>query len=256
MICQIEVNLLWRSTHRRDYDSRTEGLHHGWFFRNRRTIPKAVGRTSGAPLGTRWAALRGILAVARAYVCWDLDRTSLWYDEVVTMRVARADESPRIDRPARPDRRHPRTVASADYYKPGSGSSGSSDLAGRAFSAVCGLATVWVISVIGRWAYDHATGLWSAWLAAVCPPLVYYSHEARMYAWLVLLTSLSWLVFLSFRQRPRRTQCLTMRPAPDRAGYSHPARAVHGRGARPGLPSGATGPRVDSPAVADDPASA
>jgi 4-amino-4-deoxy-L-arabinose transferase-like glycosyltransferase len=77
---------------------------------------------------------------------------------------------------------------------------GASELAARSFSAVCGLLTVAVVYVLGRRLFDERTGRWAAWLAAVCPPLVYYSQEARMYAWLVLLTCLSWLAFLQFRK--------------------------------------------------------
>ena len=59
---------------------------------------------------------------------------------------------------------------------------------------------MFIVYRIGREPFDDRTALWAAWLAAVCPPLVYYSQEARMYAWLVLLTALSWLVLLSFRR--------------------------------------------------------
>ena len=78
---------------------------------------------------------------------------------------------------------------------------GSSDLAGRSLSAVCGILTVVVVYRLGRTSFNDRTARWAAWLSAVCPPLVYYSREARMYAWLVLLTSLSWLILLSFRRR-------------------------------------------------------
>ncbi|HKM52596.1 MAG TPA: glycosyltransferase family 39 protein, partial [Isosphaeraceae bacterium] len=77
---------------------------------------------------------------------------------------------------------------------------GSSELAGRSFSALCGILTVLVAFMLGRRFFDDATGRWAAWFAAVCPPLVYYSQEARMYAWLVLVTCLSWLVFGEFRR--------------------------------------------------------
>ena len=99
---------------------------------------------------------------------------------------------------------------------------GPSDLAGRGFSALCGLATVAVVYLIGRNAYDRRTGLWSAWLTAICPPLVYYSQEARMYAWLVLLTALSWLVLLSFRQAAGPGRCLVFALLLAALAYSHP----------------------------------
>ena len=158
-------------------------------------------RTPGANRGgglLRALHLVVIVLVAAGLRLWGLDRTSLWYDEVVTMRVARTtglaalvERLDQIDGTRAP--LHPLVLqAWLRVFGP-------SDLAGRSFSALCGLATVVVIYVLGRLAFDDATGRWAAWLAAVCPPLVYYSQEARMYAWLVLLSCLSWLVFLSFR---------------------------------------------------------
>ena len=162
-----------------------------------------------------------ILLVALALRLWDLDRTSLWYDEVITMRVARADNLAAMI--ARLDQLdgtraplHPLLLQAWLRIF------GSSDLAGRSFSVVCGLVTVWVISVLGRRAFDIATGRWAAWLAAVCPPLVYYAREARMYAWLVLLTCLSWLVLLSFRHTAKTEQCLTYGLLLIALVYSHP----------------------------------
>ncbi len=162
-----------------------------------------------------------ILLVALILRCWELDRTSLWYDEVITMRVARADNPAALI--ARLDQLdgtraplHPLLLQAWLRVF------GWSDLAGRSFSVFCGLVTVWVIFVLGRRAFDDATGRWAAWLAAVCPPLVYYSREARMYAWLVLLTCLSWLVLLSFRHTARRTQCLPYGLLLIALVYSHP----------------------------------
>ncbi len=162
-----------------------------------------------------------ILSVAAGLRLWNLNAASLWYDEVVTMQVARADgpaalveRLDRIDGTRAP--LHPLVLhAWLRVFGP-------SDLAGRAFSALCGLATVAVVYVIGRSAYDDRTGLWSAWLTAVCPPLVYYSQEARMYAWLVLLTALSWLVLLSFRQAAGTGRCVVYGLLLVSLAYSHP----------------------------------
>jgi 4-amino-4-deoxy-L-arabinose transferase-like glycosyltransferase len=168
----------------------------------------------GIPLGV-------ILLVALTFRCWDLDRTSLWYDEVITMRVARADNpSALIARLVRLDGTraplHPLLLQAWLRIF------GSSDLAGRSFSVICGLVTVGVVSVLGRRAFDDRTGRWAAWLAAVCPPLVYYAREARMYAWLVLLTCLSWLALLSFRHTANKSQCLTYGLLLTALVYSHP----------------------------------
>ena len=184
-------------------------------------------------LGTQWLQtklglraartlpLATILIVAAVLRLWDIDRTSLWYDEVVSMRVARAEDPAalvgrldQLDGTRAP--LHP--LALHAWLK----LFGSSDLAGRSFSALCGLATVLVIYRIGRLAFDDLTGLWAAWLAAVCPPMVYYSQEARMYAWLVLLTTLSWLVLLSFRSAAGLVRCLAYGLLLISLAYSHP----------------------------------
>ena len=130
---------------------------------------------------------------------------------------------------------------------------GPTDLAGRSFSALCGLAAVAVIYLLGRFAFDERTGRWAAWLAAVCPPLVYYSQEVRMYAWLVLLTCVSWLVFLSFRRSAKPAQCLIYWLLLTSLGLQSSPRSFHGRGARPVIPVGPFLSEVITGVLADDP---
>jgi mannosyltransferase len=77
---------------------------------------------------------------------------------------------------------------------------GASEFAARSFSVLCGIATVVLIYQIGRAAFDTRTGLYAAWLAALSPILVVYSREARMYAWLVLVTCLCWRLLLGIRR--------------------------------------------------------
>jgi len=143
-----------------------------------------------------------ILLVAVGLRIRGLDRYSLWHDEVVTMRLARTANPAalirlldQIDGTRAP--LHPLILQGWLRLF------GTSELALRSFSAVCGIVTVLVVYQLGRRLFDEPTGRWAAWLAAVCPPLVYYSQEARMYAWLVLLTCLSWLVFIEFRHAAR-----------------------------------------------------
>ena len=174
----------------------------------------------------RWRDVRAlplvvVLLVAAGLRFWGIGSTSLWYDEVITMRMARAAgpaallaRLDQLDGTRAP--LHPLVLqAWLQVF-------GSSDVAGRSMSAFCGLLTVAVIYQLGHESFDLATVRWAAWLAAVCPPLVYYSQEARMYAWLVLLTCLSWLVFLSFRRQARPAQCLAYWLLLVSLAYSHP----------------------------------
>ena len=120
--------------------------------------------------------LAGILLVATGLRLWTIDRTSLWYDELVTMRVARAGSVPelvallnRIDGTRAP--LHPL------FLQTWLRAFGPSAFAGRSASALCGILTVGLVYLLGRQAFDATTGRWAAWLTAVCPPLVYYSQE-------------------------------------------------------------------------------
>ncbi len=74
---------------------------------------------------------------------------------------------------------------------------GASESSGRGFSVLCGLATIFLIFEIARAAFDTHTGLWAGWLAALSPALIVYSREARMYAWLVLVTCLCWRLLMA-----------------------------------------------------------
>lgn len=74
----------------------------------------------------------------------------------------------------------------------------------RSLSALAGVATVPVGFLIGRELHGRRTGLWVAALIAVSPMLLWYSQEARAYALLVLLCSLSLLYCARARGRGER----------------------------------------------------
>jgi uncharacterized membrane protein len=164
------------------------------------------------------AAISLIGLGARAYA---LGRLSFWYDEVVTMRLARAGGPGallelmfQIDATRAP--LHPILLSAWIALF------GPSESAARGFSVACGIATIVLIYQIARTAFDRATGLWAAWLAAMSPVLVVYDREARMYAWLVMLTCLSWWLMLSLRDRwtfAKAGLCVISLTA---LAYSHP----------------------------------
>ena len=166
--------------------------------------------------------LAAILAVAAGLRASDLGRASLWYDEVVTMTLARADGPTalieslgRIDATRAP--LHPLLLQQWLRVF------GASDAAGRSFSVVCGVLTVALIYRLGLRAYgDVPTALWAAALAAVSPMLVVYSREARMYAWLVLVTCLAWDALLNLRDGPTSRRLAWYAAWLAALGYSHP----------------------------------
>jgi hypothetical protein len=165
--------------------------------------------------------LAAILAVAAGVRGFQLGRLSFWYDEVVTMRLARAgspaaliDGLLRIDATRAP--LHPLLLQGWI------GVFGASEAAARGLSVLCGVATVLVIFDIGRVAFDVRTGLWAAWLASLSPVLIVYSREARMYAWLILVTCLCWRLLLELRRSATKAGALLYALGLAALVYSHP----------------------------------
>ena len=165
--------------------------------------------------------IAGILVVTVALRLWKLNRWSLWYDEVVTMRLARStswtammDQLGKIDATRAP--LHPALLRVwLDLF-------GESDRAARAFSASLGILLVVAVYATGRRAFGETTARWAAWLSAVCPTLIYYSQEVRMYALLVLLSVLSWMIFLEFRCSARRELLVLYAALLIALVYTHP----------------------------------
>ncbi|HEY7951125.1 MAG TPA: glycosyltransferase family 39 protein [Solirubrobacterales bacterium] len=81
---------------------------------------------------------------------------------------------------------------------------GTGEVGLRSFSALAGVAIVPVAFLLGAELRGRATGILAAALVAVNPMLVWYSQEARAYALLTLLTSLSLLYFVRGLEHGRR----------------------------------------------------
>jgi len=171
-----------------------------------------------------WAGgLAAVLLTATVPRFSGLGRLSYWYDEVVTARLA-ATANPaalvallgRIDATRAP--LHPLLLQVWTW------AFGPSESSGRAFSALCGLATVAVVGRLGvRFSGgDRRVGLWASGLAAVSPLLVVYSREARMYAWLTLITCAAWDALLALRGRATAGRLAVYAAAVAALVYSHP----------------------------------
>ena len=172
-----------------------------------RRLPQSLAaeaRRAGDRIGSRspafgvWACA-AIALVAAALRLYQLGRLSFWYDEVVTMRLARSP-SPRalferlfeIDATRAP--LHPLLLELWLRLF------GTSEFAARSFSVLCGVATIVLIySDRPRRLRHNRPDSGAAWLAAFSPILIVYSREARMYAWLVLVTCLCWRLLLALR---------------------------------------------------------
>jgi mannosyltransferase len=172
---------------------------------NGSAIPFVLARKLPRESTIHRLTLLAILLVATGVRLWRLGSLSFWYDEVVTMRLAEAanvgtliDRLFQIDATRAP--LHPLLLQ--EWLRV----FGTSEAAGRSFSVVCGVLTVGLICWIAAQLRDFRTGLWAAWFASLSPLLLYYSREARMYSWLVLLTTLSWGLQFSLRRSQSRGQ--------------------------------------------------
>jgi mannosyltransferase len=150
-----------------------------------------------------------------------LDRPSLFYDEVIVMRLATQPDPwallkllPKIDATQAP--LHPLLLQGWVAVF------GASERTGRAFSVVCGVLTVLLVGRIGARAFDPRTGLWAAFLCAISPMQIRYAQEARMYALLVLETCVAWDLLLSFRESAPPGRQVAYLVSLVALGYTHP----------------------------------
>src|SRR5215211_79257 len=142
------------------------------------------------------AALTGLAALLRFST---LDLQSYWFDESVTVSLVRLDLGGMLARI--PDSESTPPL----YYLlawPWSKAFGSGEVGLRSLSALLGTATVPLAYAAARELCSRRVGLALAALAAVNPVLVWYSQEARAYALLVLLTTLSLWSFARLLRRP------------------------------------------------------
>ena len=132
--------------------------------------------------------LAGILLLGLGLRLWRLTFHSLWLDEAVAVNWARL---PAAELWART------ITLSQDSHPPlyyltlhtWMRLLGDSEIAVRLPSALCGLALVAFIYLLGKALGGRRVGLMAALLAAVSPYLVWYSQEVRMYMLLGLLST-------------------------------------------------------------------
>lgn len=147
-------------------------------------------------------ALGVVIAVAAALRFVELGEQSLWFDEWVAFQVIDRDfvhmlQGARWDE-ASPPLYH---VLAWLWVQP----LGIGDASLRSFSAAVGTATVPAAYLAATWlSRSSRAGLVAAALTATSPILVWYSQEARPYALLVLLCTLSFAFFARALQRPSR----------------------------------------------------
>lgn len=151
----------------------------------------------------------------------EIGRESLWFDEVVSMRLARQPDPiallrvlPEMDATAAP--LHPLILQGwVAIFGPSDGS-------GRALSAIFGVVTVVLTAWVGRRLLGGEAGLWAGWLVAISPLLVQYSREIRMYAWLTLNATIAWSLLAALRDGGGRWVRAAYVVSLAAMGYAHP----------------------------------
>jgi mannosyltransferase len=132
-----------------------------------------------------------------------LDQQSFWFDEAVTVHLVRKSLFGMLDALPSSESTPPLYYVLAWFW---SRIFGTGEVGLRALSAVLGTATVPVAYALGRTFASHRAGVFAALLVSCSPLLIWYSQEARSYALLTFLTSLSVLAFELARRCPRRRE--------------------------------------------------
>ncbi len=134
--------------------------------------------TNNNTIWLNWIAPLAIVGLAAVLRFWDLDRTSLWLDEVWTWQQVHLPFWAMIS--AMTEDFHPPlnnliTWSLVQFF-------GDSETVLRLPAAVFGTGAVWMLYRLGKTLWNTETGLLAAFFLAISPFHVWYSTEARMYA--------------------------------------------------------------------------
>lgn len=137
------------------------------------------------------ALLPLILMSGFAFRVIGLGRNGLWNDEMYAVAVSRLPMQDFI--PAVSSWGHPPV-----YYLLGRVWFGlvSNEIWSRSLSVVAGVATIFIVYLLGKELFNRQVSLWAAALVAFSPFLIAYSRDATPYSWLTFLALLS-LYFLT-----------------------------------------------------------
>jgi len=129
-----------------------------------------------------------------------LDAQSLWYDEAVTAQLLRMDLPAMLGAIPDSESTPPLYYVLAWLW---THVFGTGEVGLRSLSALFGTATLGVAWALGQRLGGDRAGLAAAALVAFNPMLIWFSQEARAYALLALLGTLSALLWLRALEQPR-----------------------------------------------------
>lgn len=144
-------------------------------------------------------ALSAVVAGAALLRFFALGADSYWEDEWATMELVRLPFGDMLEGVREREATPPLYYALAWLWGK---VLGYEPAALRSLSAVLGTATVPIAYLVARHLRGHRAGIVAAVLVATSPLLVFYSQEARSYALLVALSSLSLLLLLRAVDEP------------------------------------------------------
>ena len=148
----------------------------------------------------------GLLVLAGAALRFaTLDGQSLWYDEAVTAQLVRMDLGSMLDAIPSSESTPPLYYALNWLWTQ---AFGTGEVGLRSLSALLGTATIPIVFELARRLGGERAGNVAAALVAFNPMLVWFSQEARAYALLALLGTLSALLWLRALEQPARGRLL------------------------------------------------
>ena len=147
-----------------------------------------------------WIAVAALTAIGAILRFVAIDSQSFYYDEAVTAKLLEASFSDLFWGVAKDYGNPPLYWICCKVW---SLFFGSSEVGLRSFSAVCGVATIPLLAILGLQVLGPKTGLLAAGLLVIAPLEIELSNEARTYALLHLLVVLNVWLFARWVQERR-----------------------------------------------------
>jgi mannosyltransferase len=141
-----------------------------------------------------------IILVGTGLRFFHLDHQSLWFDESISLAIARDLTPSQILANIALSIHPPLYYLLLHFWVQ---AAGINDYSARFPSVVSSLLSIPLIYQVGRSLFNHKVGLWAAFMLAVMPFQIQYAQEARMYALLLLLTLVTLLSFVRATQTGR-----------------------------------------------------
>jgi mannosyltransferase len=148
-------------------------------------------------MSRRWGpvlALLAIILLGSLLRIYDLGTESLWLDEATSVVWSQTSLVSVVQSSGTLHNQPPLYFALLHFWML---LFGTSETAVRSLSAIFGIISIFLIYQVGYRLFSRRVGLISSFLSAISYFYIYYSQEARAYSLLLLLTLLSFFLFIS-----------------------------------------------------------